>query len=196
MHLSWPLRSALQACVRALPAETISALPDEKSSVRDAQEQLLVRLLQHGHISTATVPVLLRALKVPAGREGQVPPYSRAVYYLVQLALGDGFAGTPVPMPPSRGTPVASGALLRSGLNALLCCAAASLTLAKAVDHFGPEVLSAAWADLGDERTPFVRKQGAMRALAALTHASLTSRPGAWARVHGCMIMRCIPVIL
>lgn len=55
-----------------------------------------------------------------------------------------------------------------------------NITQPKAVDRFGPEVLSAAWADLGNERSPFMRKQGAMRALAALAHASLTSRPGGW----------------
>jgi hypothetical protein len=52
------------------------------------------------------------------------------------------------------------------------------LTLPKAVDAFGPEVLSAAWADLSDEKSPFMRKQGAMRILAALAQAAATSRPG------------------
>ena len=39
-------------------------------------------------------------------------------------------------------------------------------------------MLSASWADLGEDKSPFMSKQGAMRALAALAHASLTSRPG------------------
>jgi hypothetical protein len=50
--------------------------------------------------------------------------------------------------------------------------------LPKAVDRFGPEILSASWADLGEDKSPFMNKQGALRALAALTHASLTSKPG------------------
>jgi hypothetical protein len=61
---------------------------------------------------------------------------------------------------------------------------AASTAPPKAVDRFGPETLAAAWADLANERTPFMRKQGALRALAALAHASLTSKPGQ--KLSGC----------
>lgn len=50
--------------------------------------------------------------------------------------------------------------------------------LPKAVDRYGPEVLSASWQQLSDDKSPFMNKQGAMRALAALAHASLTSKPG------------------
>jgi len=52
--------------------------------------------------------------------------------------------------------------------------------LPKAVDRFGPELLSLSWADLGNEESRFLRKQGGMRALAALAHASMTSKPGVW----------------
>eukprot|EP00798_Chlamydomonas_sp_ICE-L_P022806 gene22806-29971_t len=38
-------------------------------------------------------------------------------------------------------------------------------------------LLSSSWADLADEKTSFVRKQGSMRSLAALAHASITSKP-------------------
>lgn len=62
---------------------------------------------------------------------------------------------------------------------------AGNAVLPKAVDRFGPEVLSLAWSDLSSERSPFMRKQGAMRALAALAHASLTSKPGVCACVFG-----------
>ncbi len=61
-------------------------------------------------------------------------------------------------------------------------CRAAGLVLAKAVDRLGLEQLVAAWADLGDEKAAFTRKAAALRALAAVTRASLTSKPGGW---HG-----------
>ena len=51
-------------------------------------------------------------------------------------------------------------------------------SLPKAVDRFGPELLSLSWADLGNEKSSFLRKQGGMRALAALSHASMTRKPG------------------
>lgn len=57
---------------------------------------------------------------------------------------------------------------------------AAMTALPKAVDRFGPELLSLSWADLGNEESRFLRKQGGMRALAALAHASMTSKPGVW----------------
>ncbi len=50
--------------------------------------------------------------------------------------------------------------------------------LPKAVDRFGPDVLSASWAELGEDKSTLMNKQGALRALAALAHASLTSKPG------------------
>ncbi len=52
------------------------------------------------------------------------------------------------------------------------------MTLPKAVDSLPPEILSAAWADLSDEKSPFMRKQGSLRALAALAHAAMVSKPG------------------
>lgn len=61
----------------------------------------------------------------------------------------------------------------------------AGSTLAKAVDRLGLEVLVAAWSDLGQERASFGRKSAALRALAGVTRASLTSRPGACARGAG-----------
>jgi hypothetical protein len=60
-----------------------------------------------------------------------------------------------------------------------VCAVAALVPLPKAVDRYGPELLSLSWADLGDEESSFMRKQGAMRALAALAKASMTSKPGA-----------------
>lgn len=68
-------------------------------------------------------------------------------------------------------------------------CRAAGLVLAKAVDRLGLEQLVAAWADLGDEKAAFTRKAAALRALAAVTRASLTSKPGgshgAWGTGQG-----------
>lgn len=53
------------------------------------------------------------------------------------------------------------------------------LSLPKAVESLPVELLSKAWADLSDEKAPFMRKQGSIRALAALAHAALVSKPGA-----------------
>ncbi|KAG2422978.1 hypothetical protein HXX76_015649 [Chlamydomonas incerta] len=87
----------------------------------------------------------------------------RIVRYLVHLGLGDGAAGTPLPVPPQ----------------------AAGSVLAKAVDRLGLEVLVAAWSDLGHERASFGRKSAALRALAGVTRASLTSRPEDGTYVQG-----------
>ena len=40
------------------------------------------------------------------------------------------------------------------------------------------EVLAQAWSDLSADRSSFMRKKYALKALAALAHASLTTKPG------------------
>lgn len=64
-------------------------------------ERALARLLQHGHITPASVPALLGALKT--AQQYKDKGLVRLVYFLVQLALGDGSAGAPLPMPFSKG---------------------------------------------------------------------------------------------
>uniref|UniRef100_A0A7S0WTL6 SH3 domain-containing protein n=1 Tax=Chlamydomonas leiostraca TaxID=1034604 RepID=A0A7S0WTL6_9CHLO len=129
--------------------------PGDKPVPKEAIERQLARLLQYGSITINTVQPLLKALQPGAKESADDKSLVRVLYYLVQLVLGDGSAGTPLPVPPAKG----------------------AMVLPKAVDRFGPDVLSIAWSDLSNERSTFMRKQGAMRALAALAHASLTSRP-------------------
>lgn len=64
-------------------------------------ERALARLLQHGHVTPASVPALLGALKT--AQQYKDKGLVRLVYFLVQLALGDGSAGAPLPMPFSKG---------------------------------------------------------------------------------------------
>ncbi|GAX84107.1 hypothetical protein CEUSTIGMA_g11530.t1 [Chlamydomonas eustigma] len=155
------IRSTLLKSETGSYADGLEALASFKLRADDPRapkdldgERLLSRLVQHGHITIASVQPILEALKA-AGMRKDDRSIGRFVYYLVQLLLGDGSAGTPLPVPVSKSTSI----------------------LPKAVDRFGPEVLSASWADLGVDKSPFMNKQGALRALAALTHASLTSRP-------------------
>ncbi|KXZ43569.1 hypothetical protein GPECTOR_87g432 [Gonium pectorale] len=108
----------------------------------------------YGHLNIAGVQLALQALSVDLGGRDE-KALLRLVQHLAMLALGDGSGGTPLPVPPQ----------------------AAGSSLAKAVDRLGLEVLVAAWAPLGDERAPFTTKQAALRALAAVTRASLSSRP-------------------
>ncbi|GLI65416.1 hypothetical protein VaNZ11_008982, partial [Volvox africanus] len=124
---------------------------DEKQS--DLILKQLSRLLQYGYFTTAGVQLALQIQQIDIGRDEKA--LMRIVQYLVLLGLGDGSAGTPLPVLQTAG----------------------GMFLAKAVDRLGLEVLVAAWNDLGNERATFLRKQAALRALAAITRASLTSRP-------------------
>ncbi|KAG1666846.1 hypothetical protein FOA52_009470 [Chlamydomonas sp. UWO 241] len=149
----------------------IDALAGLKSQgedkARDAHmDRCLARLLQYGHLPMSSVQPVLDALRTADKSKDNRGAGVRFVYYLVQLSMGDSSAGTPLPLPVSRGNSV----------------------LPKAVDRFGPDVLSAAWADLGDDTTPFMHKQGALRSLAALAHASLTSKPDDPTYVGGLLV--------
>ncbi|KAJ9534881.1 hypothetical protein QJQ45_029569, partial [Haematococcus lacustris] len=131
------------------------ALADEKQ--RDGLEKQMCRLAQHGALTLGTVELALGVL--PKGSRGDKGDrlLARFVLYLVQLALGDGSAGTPVPQPAGRGS---------------------APSPPRAVDALGPEQLCPAWSALGgEEAVPFLRKQAALRALAALASAARTSRP-------------------
>eukprot|EP00198_Chlamydomonas_reinhardtii_P004872 XP_001694208.1 predicted protein [Chlamydomonas reinhardtii] len=142
-----------------LQALTAIKTYDEKQA--DVVLRLLSRLLQYGHLNIASVQLALQVLPVEIARDER--SLMRIVRYLVHLGLGDGAAGTPLPVPPQ----------------------AAGSTLAKAVDRLGLEVLVAAWSDLGQERASFGRKSAALRALAGVTRASLTSRPEDGTYVQG-----------
>ncbi len=52
-----------------------------------------------------------------------------------------------------------------------------AFTLSKAVDRLGLEALVPGWADLGEERSGWFAKAAALRALAAVARASVSSRP-------------------
>ncbi|KAJ9535027.1 hypothetical protein QJQ45_029699, partial [Haematococcus lacustris] len=138
-------------------AAALSALPLADEKQRDGLEKQMCRLAQHGALTLGTVELALGVL--PKGSRGDKGDrlLARFVLYLVQLALGDGSAGTPVPQPAGRGS---------------------APSPPRAVDALGPEQLCPAWSALGgEEAVPFLRKQAALRALAALASAARTSRP-------------------
>ncbi|MEW5302150.1 MAG: hypothetical protein WDW36_004959 [Sanguina aurantia] len=137
----------------------------------------LARLAMFGHLTPASIQPLLAALGV-GGRHPRKDDrgLSRLAQYLVQLSLGDGSAGTPMPPPPPP-----SGASVHSHSASATASPrqplAPPLLLPKPVDRYTPEVLSAAWKDLTNDKLPFTKRQAALRSLSALTHASLTSKP-------------------
>ncbi|KAG2489163.1 hypothetical protein HYH03_012389 [Edaphochlamys debaryana] len=139
----------------------LAALKNYDEKAGDIIVRLLARLLQFGHFNIAGVQLALKSLRLDLGKDEKA--LMRVVHYLVLLGLGDGTAGTPLPVPPQ----------------------AAGMVLAKAVDRLGLDVLVAAWSDLGDEKAAFGRKAAALRALAAVTRASLTSRPEDGTYVEG-----------
>lgn len=98
---SFACKSRTPVCRAARPAASISTVT-EKSAGKENVERLFTRLLQYGHYSVSSVDVLLKALKASAGKD-TAPLYTRLIFYLVQLALGCGAAGTPLPVPPNRG---------------------------------------------------------------------------------------------
>ncbi|KAL6755125.1 hypothetical protein V8C86DRAFT_3162109, partial [Haematococcus lacustris] len=150
------------------------ALADEKQ--RDGLEKQMCRLAQHGALTLGTVELALGVL--PKGSRGDKGDrlLARFVLYLVQLALGDGSAGTPVPQPAGR-------AALQPHCPPGLAGSAPSPP--RAVDALGPEQLCPAWSALGgEEAVPFLRKQAALRALAALASAARTSRPDQHTPIH------------
>ena len=83
------------------PAAGIQSPDAEKYKNLDV-DRLLARLLQHGHITIASVQPILGALKTAEAHK-ESKSLVRLIYFLVQLALGDGTAGTPLPMPFSKG---------------------------------------------------------------------------------------------
>lgn len=116
-----------------------------------------------GHLTPASIQPLLAALTVGGNGRKDDRGLTRITQYLVQLSLGDGSAGTPMP-PPIPANPLSPPSTT-------------PLLLPKPVDRYTPEILSAAWKDLTNNRLPFTTRQAALRALSALTHASLTSKP-------------------
>lgn len=87
----------------AAPTAAVKSV-DEKGGVpKDVLERQLARLLQFGNITISTVEPLLRALQPGSKESGDDRSIVRILYYLVQLVLGDGYAGTPMPTHPSKG---------------------------------------------------------------------------------------------
>lgn len=85
-------------------AAVVKTVGDGKQAAKEAVERQLARLMQYGALSLSTVEPLLKSLAVEPGKEGaEDKAITRLLFYLVQLALGDGFAGTPLFVPPGRG---------------------------------------------------------------------------------------------
>lgn len=76
---------------------------DDKAVAKDVIERQVARLLQFGSITIKTVKPLLQALQQNNSKDADDRSLVRVLFYLVQLALGDGSAGTPMPVPPSKG---------------------------------------------------------------------------------------------
>ena len=75
---------------------------DNDKVTREMVDRALARLLMYGATTTASVKPILSALQA-ADPKKEDPVLVRALYYLVQLTLGDGSAGTPLPVPNSKG---------------------------------------------------------------------------------------------
>ena len=81
----------------------------DPSHRRDSQDLMALRgqSMHHPHFHhmyscTVTFQPILEAVKA-AGARKEDRSTGRFIYYLVQLALGDGAAGTPLPIPVSKG---------------------------------------------------------------------------------------------
>lgn len=72
---------------------------DDKTATNEAIERSLNRLLQYGAITMTAVQPILSALEADPKEKSIV----RIVYYLAQLALSDGSAGTPLPVSHNKG---------------------------------------------------------------------------------------------
>lgn len=82
-----------------LPAALLKAYDDKQA---DVVQRLLSRLLQYGHFDIAGVQLALEVLHVDIKSKDE-RALTRLVHYLVHLGLGDGSAGTPLPVPVASG---------------------------------------------------------------------------------------------
>jgi hypothetical protein len=90
-----PDRYALPIPSRCVAA---GALSSDAQVPKEAAERSLSKLCQFGTITVRTIEPLLEALE-PSPQNRADRELCRLLYYLVQLSLGDGFAGTPMPVP-------------------------------------------------------------------------------------------------
>jgi hypothetical protein len=80
------------------------ALHAQDEKTKEGTERQLVRLMQHGVFTIGTVEPLIRAIQAVSGKESKEDKQSvRAGFYLLQLAFGDGSAGTPLPVSSQKG---------------------------------------------------------------------------------------------
>lgn len=124
---------------------------DEKA-VKEGLGKVLPRLTQVGSLPLTLLPQLCELRRVTAASDLKL---LRLVNYLIQVLVGDGSAGTPVPF------------------NA----AAATTPPVKAVDQFEPDSMAIAWQQSTEEMASHYQRQAALRVLAAATRASRTSAP-------------------
>ena len=87
-----------------MPAGSLSSSDGSKEVSLD---KCLTKLMQYGTVPLSAVPAVLEALRSgeaaakEQGKEDRM--VTRVLYYLVQLCMGDGCAGTPVPLPLDKG---------------------------------------------------------------------------------------------
>jgi hypothetical protein len=91
---SWLINGVLAVALNA---------QDEKA--KEGIERQLVRLIQHGLLAVSTVEPLIKAIQLQPGRDSKEDKQAvRVGFYLLQLAFGDGSAGTPLPVSSPKGT--------------------------------------------------------------------------------------------
>ncbi len=84
-------------------------MTDKAAANKEGLDRLLTRLLQYGYLRVSSVERLLGALSASSNAKEMVPLFSRLLFYLVQLALGCGSAGTPLPLPANKSACVRPG---------------------------------------------------------------------------------------
>eukprot|EP00882_Tetradesmus_deserticola_P018649 GHRQ01020029.1.p1 GENE.GHRQ01020029.1~~GHRQ01020029.1.p1 ORF type:complete len:407 (+),score=161.44 GHRQ01020029.1:535-1755(+) len=138
-------------CARALAV----ALNAADGSGREVMSKVMVRLTLFGSMPPSILPMLVSVrLKVDLPKTAD-RKLLRVVNYLVQLAAGEGSAGTVVPFS------TLSGQVLP----------------ATATDTFEYNALDTLWVDAKSESATHYQRSAAFRTLAALSRSSLSSDP-------------------
>uniref|UniRef100_A0A383W189 SH3 domain-containing protein n=1 Tax=Tetradesmus obliquus TaxID=3088 RepID=A0A383W189_TETOB len=138
-------------CARALA----TALNAADGSGREVISKIMVRLTLFGGLPPSILPLLVSVrLKVDLPKTAD-RKLLRVVNYLVQLAAGEGSAGTVVPFS------TLSGQVLPP----------------TATDTFEYSALDTLWADVKSESVTHYQRSAAFRTLAALSRSSLSSDP-------------------
>ncbi|KAI8463169.1 MAG: hypothetical protein J3K34DRAFT_496513, partial [Monoraphidium minutum] len=122
---------------------------------REIVAKALPRLALFGALPPSILPVLLGVRKLLDVNKSADRKLLRLTFYFIQLACGDGSAGTTIPFSPLT----------------------ASAPAVRVTDLVEDEDLAPVWADAQSEGAAHYQRAAALRTLAALARAGLTSDP-------------------